>query len=828
MPRKTDFCSKWLLKFDNTGRVCSRWLAKGKTSSSFRCIVCNTDDLSCANGGWRDVKKHFDRPKHIQCMKDVFGSIPLVASSHPSSSFSSNTNDGSVCTTTSSTSVNETRIPVVSIQNDQRSLTHEDKVTRAECIWAMATSQLGFSYNSSQFLPEVFRFMFPDSQIATDYSLRSRKISYVISHGTGYYFTNELIKDVRKAHGFTLIFDETTIAGVRKQLDIFFRYWSETKNCVCVRFYKSIMLGHATADIVSRSIIDSLKSDGVDITKMLMLGRDNPNVNKAIEDILNKEVIAERKKKSSSMPVLGLISIGSCPLHVIHGSFRKGFKSTVWFIDESINDIWFWFSRSSARREDFISAANSINETYSRFLARFVVTRWIEVGPVIERIIDQWNIIKEYFLTYLPTIDKKIESNDKYVRIKNFITDKSTLAKFHFILFLYQTIFKRELFWLQQEQPLVHLLYGECCNLLLNIMLSFVKEELLKDKEGSDLLSVPFELQNSQKNNVNIDIGETTRTYIKDLSVSEKTNFFPDIRQKELTKSLPLKNDFLRHLQCLQPLARKEESSRTSIMYLSRHVPHLLTNEEVDRVGAEWRVYQMADIPEEWFRKITVSSDNIIEYLPIDKYWYQIFSTTTSIGTPQYVVLTKLVKCLLSLSHGNSDVERGFSENNHLVSDDRSSLNEVSINGLRATKAGVKFFGGGKVHIVPTTSTLLSNVKEAYSRYTKDNEQQQKLIKSTDVGNGKRGPDTEHELLEEKETQLINEQKNLQEELTKATNMLQEGTTRLAAAMKNKTFDDIGTAEVLVTAANGKLAALKTQLIENNENLNRLRKKQKK
>jgi hypothetical protein len=32
------------------------------------------------------------------------------------------------------------------------------------------------------------------------------------------------------------------------------------------------------------------------------------------------------------------------------------------------------------------------------------------------------------------------------------------------------------------------------------------------------------------------------------------------------------------------------------------------------------------------------------------------------------------VKCLLSLSYENSDVERGFSENNHLVSDDRSSV----------------------------------------------------------------------------------------------------------------------------------------------------------
>lgn len=119
-------------------------------------------------------------------------------------------------------------------------------------------------------------------------------------------------------------------------------------------------------------------------------------------------------------------------------------------------------------------------------------------------------------------------------------------------------------------------------------------------------------------------------------------------------------------------------------------------------------------------------------------------------------------------------------------------------------------------------------MKEAHSRYTKDNEQRQKLIKHSNISHGKRGPDAVHEPLEEKETRLIVEQKNLQEEFLKATNMLEEGTTRLAEAMKNKKFDDIGTAEVLVTAANSKLAALKTKLIENNENLNRLRKKQKK
>jgi hypothetical protein len=58
--------------------------------------------------------------------------------------------------------------------------------------------------------------------------------------------------------------------------------------------------------------------------------------------------------------------------------------------------------------------------------------------------------------------------------------------------------------------------------------------------------------------------------------------------------------------------------------------------------------------------------------------------------------------------------------------------------------------------------------------------------------------------------------------------MLEEGSAKLAAAITNEKFNDIGTAEVLVTAANDNLHILKTKLTKNSENLNRLRKKQKK
>ncbi|CAF4404020.1 unnamed protein product, partial [Adineta steineri] len=45
--------------------------------------------------------------------------------------------------------------------------------------------------------------------------------------------------------------------------------------------------------------------------------------------------------------------------------------------------------------------------------------------------------------------------------------------------------------------------------------------------------------------------------------------------------------------------------------------------------------------------------------------------------------------------------------------------------------------------------------------------------------------------------------------------MLEKGSTRLATAVNSKDFNDVGTAELLVTAANAKLSVLKAQLLDN-------------
>jgi hypothetical protein len=287
MPKKdTHFCTKWYQKLDGTKKPCSRWLKQGKTTGTFLCIVCN-EEKSCKNGGWSDVYKHSQRPKHLQRLKDVIESGQLIA------------------TTSSFLQVNT---------NHERVLTSDEKVTRAEVYWAMATAKLGLSYNSSQYIQELFSQMFSDSNIAKEFTMKPRKLSYILSHGTGYYFTKIMLNDLMKAPGFTLIFDETINVGVKKQLDLHFRYWCERKQEIVVRYYKSIFLGHATAEILFRNMIDSLRADGIDITKMLMLGmfdwkgfadekififlgRDNPNVNKTIEKMMDREIRLEREKQ---------------------------------------------------------------------------------------------------------------------------------------------------------------------------------------------------------------------------------------------------------------------------------------------------------------------------------------------------------------------------------------------------------------------------------------------------------------------------------------------------------------------------------------------------
>ena len=296
---KAKFDQSWLNQHDSNGNLIRTWLRQGSSETTFICTLCRTGDLDCSNKGWKAVEQHMQNEKHKK---------NLNASEHSSQLTFSNS---------SATSSSLSR-SVVQLIDPNKSLSFNDQVSKAEILWALKSVQHGFNYRNSDDTGELFREMFPDSKIAQKFAIPHSKMSYIISHGLGPYFRNQLAEDIRNCQRFVLCFDEQTNDQNKKRLDLFFRYWNSQKGLVATRYYRTILLDDAPATAIAETILESFKSDGIDIRQILMLTRDNPTVNKTVEKMINdamKEVDTE------------LLNMATCNLHVIFDGFQAGIDS---------------------------------------------------------------------------------------------------------------------------------------------------------------------------------------------------------------------------------------------------------------------------------------------------------------------------------------------------------------------------------------------------------------------------------------------------------------------------------------------------------------------
>ncbi|CAF0875911.1 unnamed protein product [Didymodactylos carnosus] len=534
-------------------------------------------------------------------------------------------------------------------------LNFDEQVTKAEIVWALTASQRGYSYNSCDELGDVFRTMFPDSKIAEQFSIQSKKMSYDMSHGLGPYFHRRLIEDLKRNEKFVLCFDEQINHQNNKQLDLLVKYWCHDKGLVVTRYYKSVLLGHAQANVLQNVIIDSFKTDGLDLKCLLMLGRDNPSVNISLENLIDQLM-----KK-----------LGSC------------ISSTGWHVENICTEIYSWFKRSPARKEDLVRVTNEYNDLVESTLLYFVITRGILLGKVIARVLTLWEALNEYFLVFLPSNQKvQIRDNDRYDPIKSNLTSSVAKIRLQFVLFL----------------------------------------------SDGDLLDLDFKLNEKQLNNTHIRIGEGARKLLTELTQQQREKFFEDVKKmyhgiaQYFKLNLPLKNSFLRDVQILHPLLQSVQTT-DQINRIARAVPCLLNDSEIDRLRDEWLAYSIGDIDEKWSikeQKKDSAGNNHIVYQRIDYYWNHIFAIITTDGRAKYPILAKLIKNILIIPHGNADVERGFSINENIVTENRSLLSESSINGLRSSYDAVKFAGRGSSHKVPVNKEMIQAVQKSSSLYKEE------------------------------------------------------------------------------------------------------------
>ena len=229
--------SSWLEKTDSNGVKLKLWVMK-KDEEHAHCKLCSAD-LKYVTQGFQAMIQHSRKPKH-KTVSDL--------------RFGNDVRRFSKASESSSTKEVVTLDPTVS-----------EKVSAAEAKWLFKISERDMTLRDCDFTPELFRQMFPDSQVAKQFSMSRQKASYVLQDGLGPLLSKWLVASINASEGaFTLMFDETTTLQNRKQMDLLVRFWDEKQNLVTTRYLTSLFFARATA---------------LDITGMLMSIQEEGNYN---------------------------------------------------------------------------------------------------------------------------------------------------------------------------------------------------------------------------------------------------------------------------------------------------------------------------------------------------------------------------------------------------------------------------------------------------------------------------------------------------------------------------------------------------------------------
>ena len=156
--------------------------------------------------------------------------------------------------------------------------------------------------------------------------------------------------------------------------------------------------------------------------RMVHVSMDGPNVN---WKMLSK--ITEEGNSTEHYP--GLIDVGSCSLHAVHGTFKSDESKTKWGIDTLLKALPNLFDESPAKREDYTKITGS-----DIFPLPFCAHRWLEDKSGAERALPIWPQITAYISETLKKPKSQIPTSNTFSTVRSAVEDSFITAKLEVFL----------------------------------------------------------------------------------------------------------------------------------------------------------------------------------------------------------------------------------------------------------------------------------------------------------------------------------------------------------------------------------------------------------
>ncbi len=143
-------------------------------------------------------------------------------------------------------------------------------------------------------------------------------------------------------------------------------------------------------------------------------------------------------------------------------------------VDQFAGDILFWFNCQQHDEMTLRVQTEVLIDSVGELFVRPVSSRWLSLGPVCLRLIDQFPALLKYFLEVLPkgANSSALCKGDRYKRIRPSLEDKFTIDHLNFIACIASTLTGFvKLF--QTDAPMIHVLFDKVNELVHLIMFRF-------------------------------------------------------------------------------------------------------------------------------------------------------------------------------------------------------------------------------------------------------------------------------------------------------------------------------------------------------------------
>ena len=424
---------------------------------------------------------------------------------------------------------------------------------------------------------------------------------------------------------------------------------------------------------------------------------------------------------------------------------------TSWGIDSVLKALHNLFSESPAKREDFIKLTGT--ET---FHLPFCGQRWLENKQVAERALEIWPHITTYIRETLKKPKSQVQTSNTFKTVNSAVQGPLLRAKLAFfastagLMQPYLQIF-------QSDAPLLPFVTSDLQGLLETLMSKFVKQgELEKAGTAFKLVKLDVTQPSAQVAPQDADVEFAAKASLEKLLKEKKIS---DLQAFEFKKDCitmlastvakiqersPLKYSLARNLVCLDPW--KMVSTLEEDVKMFQAVLQKL-------IHSGWKISSQGDSILSQFRRfVSDARKHHQEQFSLYKHNYTRLDSLcdTLSKDEKFKELWSTLQILLTLSHSQAAVERGFSVNKEVLAPNMQEMNLKAIRLVHSSGVSLKI----KISDFTVTDKLLKSCPPASNKYKMYLIEKKAEKEKTDMGQKRKALQDELMAAKKKKTEL--------------------------------------------------------------------------